>query len=149
MRAWLVACALLGLPGPLAAEPSTWRFIDPLIQQNLGIAQGEAPATFFTDHPDPASATIGLAFHYYESRSGGNSVGLSVGAFARGETGWVFRGPVQGLFGFDPRDAVFTQNRIEITTTVLKDGEPRCCPTGTARWAFDIASGQVTQISGP
>ena len=41
------------------------------------------------------------------------------------------------IFGDAPRDVTFSQGKIEVTTTMPKPGDPRCCPTGSARWTID------------
>lgn len=123
-----------------------WRFIDPLAQQGLGIQPGEGPAELFPDNMNPAAADVALGFHYYGSRTGGNAIMLNVGMFHHIEGGWVFAGPVDGLFGSSPREARFFPGRVEITTTTLGPNEPRCCPTQVTRWSVDTATRQVTRL---
>ena len=89
---------------------------------------------------------MALGFHYFDSRTGGNSVQLNIGLYVRTDAGWNFAGPVQGLFGSEPRDASFPAGRIEITTVTLGPGDARCCPSEEARWSVDTATRAVTRL---
>lgn len=132
--------------GVEAPPASPWAFIDPLMAQSLDIRPGDLPATLFVDHADPGTAQLGLAFHYPPNRSGGNSFGITVGLFARAADGWRFAGPVDNLFGIDPRDPVFLGGQVEITTTMQGPNDPRCCPTEEARWTINVTSRQARRI---
>lgn len=79
----------------------------------------------------------GLAFVYYARPNGGNSTSLDILLYRQKGRGWSRVGRVQSLFGVQPRDARFRSDTIEVTTTTLRDGEPRCCPTGQTRWVID------------
>jgi hypothetical protein len=46
----------------------------------------------------------------------------------------------------EPRDVTFLPDRIELTTTMPKPEDPRCCPTGTASWSIDRASFVGTRL---
>jgi hypothetical protein len=39
--------------------------------------------------------------------------------------------------GEAPRDVTFAPGRITLTTTVLQDGDARCCPTGEQDWTIE------------
>lgn len=69
--------------------------------------------------------------------SGGNSEFLDVALF-RNEGGLMayFRS-IDNVFGGNPRDVVFDQGRITLTTTMPKQGDPRCCPTGSRNWVIN------------
>lgn len=69
--------------------------------------------------------------------SGGNSEFLDVALF-RSEGGhMVYYRSIDNVFGGNPRDVVFDQGRITLTTTMPKQGDPRCCPTGSRDWVID------------
>ncbi|MGC8202163.1 hypothetical protein ACP2AV_05605 [Aliiroseovarius sp. PTFE2010] len=147
---WRLAVLALALWPALAgaqdAAQTAWRFIDPLARQGLDIRPGEGPAELFPDNMNPAAADVALGFHYYGNRVGGNAVMLNVGLFHHIEGGWVFAGPVEGLYGTSPREARFFPGRVEITTTMLGPNEPRCCPTQVTRWSVDTITRQVTRL---
>ena len=145
MRKALVALAL-ALSAATAVGAQDWGFINPLMARSLDIRPGEPPATLFVDNADPNVAQLGLAIAYTPNRFGGNSIGISVGLFARASDGWRFAGAVNNLFGTDPRDPAFLGDRIEITTTTHGPNEPRCCPTQATRWSVDVASRLVTVL---
>ncbi len=143
LRAAILA-GLLALGAPVSAQD--WSFIDPLMARSLDIRAGDLPATLFVDNADPQVAQLGLAVHYPPNRFGGNSVGITVGLFARANDGWRFAGEVKGLFGLDPRDPAFLGPRIELTTTTLGPNDARCCPTEEARWSIDVTSRQASRL---
>ena len=145
MRLPLILLICAGLAGGVA-RAQDWAFINPLMASSLDVRPGEGGATLFSDHGDPSVATHAIGFHYYESRTGGNAVLLNAGLFRREGMVWVFAGRIEGLLGYGPRDVTFPPGRIEVTTTVLKPGEPRCCPTGVARWSVDRATGLVQRL---
>jgi len=39
--------------------------------------------------------------------------------------------------GENPRDVRIVPGRITLTTTVLQDGDARCCPSGEQRWTIN------------
>ena len=51
-----------------------------------------------------------------------------------GPQGFGLVGPIEG------------PDHIEATTTMPLPGEPRCCPTGTARWSMERAGLAVTRV---
>jgi hypothetical protein len=53
---------------------------------------------------------------------------------------------VRDVYGVEQRDVAFLSDRIELTTTMPKRKDPRCCPTGTARWSIDRASLAGTRL---
>lgn len=85
-----------------------------------------------------------MAFFYYQDDGGGNSFSVDVALFV--SDGGVFGPPVfvDGIFGSDPRNVVFGPNRIEVTTSVTRPGDARCCPTGSRTWTIGPTGWGVT-----
>jgi hypothetical protein len=69
--------------------------------------------------------------------SGGNSDLLDVALFRNERDQMTYYRSVDNVFGGDPRNVVFEQGRITLTTTMSNPGEPRCCPTGSQNWVID------------
>jgi len=68
----------------------------------------------------------------YSPIEGANGMALSVWVWRdRNGAYELARDATNDIFGQDPRRVQFAPGRISVTTTVLKPGEPRCCPTGT------------------
>lgn len=136
MRA--IAALLLILATPVQAQ-NGWPDLDRLLYGTL-TASGRAEASFWLpDQGDPATATRALGI-VYEAFPGGNATSIATGLYQRTTQGWQFAGIVQGLFGQSPRDIAFAPTHIDITTTMLGPGEPRCCPTRVTRWRIDLAN---------
>jgi len=69
--------------------------------------------------------------------SGGNSDLLDVALFRNERDQMTYYRSIDNVFGGDPRNVVFEQGRITLTTTMPNPGEPRCCPTGSQNWVID------------
>jgi len=69
--------------------------------------------------------------------SGGNSDFLDVALFRNEDGLMAYYRSVDDVFGSNPRDVVFDQGRITLTTTMPKPDDPRCCPTGLRDWVID------------
>ncbi|MEX0338774.1 MAG: hypothetical protein AB3N11_07005 [Arenibacterium sp.] len=110
----------------------------------MDVRPGDDPPKLFSDHPDPAVARYSVIFHYFPSRGGGNSFGLNVGLFVHSAEGWQFARTLD-IFGSDPREGDFAEAHFDVTTTTLRRGEPRCCPTGETRWRVDLRTAAVTR----
>jgi hypothetical protein len=137
--------AALALVFALAA-PAAAQDIAALLARSLG--GGAEAAYWLPDSADPARATEAVGVVYLPVPGSAGSVSIEVGHFARTGDGFALAGRVRDLFGHEPRDSRFLPDRIELTTTVLAPGDPRCCPTGTARWAIDRATLAATRLHG-
>lgn len=148
----LLLVALVTCAAPASAQTQAWPnqhgwgSLDAMILSTL-TTSGTAEAAFWLpDHPDPAQATrgLGVAYEYIQGSAGNTSIAL--GYYVRSAAGWQMAGPVTGVFGQSPRDPVYTQTTLEITTTMLGPNEPRCCPTLPVRWRIDLASRAVQRL---
>lgn len=94
-----------------------------------------------------AGSNDAIAFLYHPS--GGNSYVLTTWIWRDTENGYVLaQAPsIEEVFGFDPRDVRFSAGRIEVTTTVPKPGDPRCCPSGEQTFALSLGgAAQATEM---
>ncbi|MDD9716965.1 hypothetical protein PVW48_09430 [Dinoroseobacter sp. PD6] len=145
IRAALIA-ALLALTPPAAAQQG-WGDLDGLLRAQLLPPQASLVGAFWLpDHADPGQARRALGIAFFEVANGGNSTNIATGYFLGTGAGWAFANPVSGLFGQGPRDVVYYDDRVELTTTMPNPGDPRCCPTGEARWSVNIATGTATRL---
>lgn len=141
-------CALMAVwAQTAAAQQAGWPNLDQLLFGTL-TASGRAEASFWLpDQATPATATRALGVVYEHVPGSAGSVSIAVGLYARGAQGWQYAGPITGLFGQSPRDAVFAANQVELTTTMLGPNEPRCCPTLPVRWRIDIPTRQAQRLN--
>ena len=101
----------------------------------LAAALGPDPVASYWP-PDPANReAVGVTYTEIEGAAG--NVNINTGYFAGGPQAFALAGPVLELYGENPRDPRFLEDRIELTTTMPNPGDPRCCPTGTAVWSID------------
>tara|TARA_R110002094_G_scaffold100763_9_gene100880 strand:- start:2571 stop:3008 length:438 start_codon:yes stop_codon:yes gene_type:complete len=138
MKAILAAICLMvaGLP----ALAQSWGNLDALLYRHL-TSSGTAEASFWlpdTLDPTTAERAIGVVYEYIPGSAG--NTGIAVGSFVKQGSNWIFTGQIDGLWGHMPRDALFGQSSVDVTTTTLGPNEPRCCPTQVSRWRIDLAS---------
>jgi len=79
-----------------------------------------------------------IAFLYHPS--GGNSYVLTTWIWRHTESGYTLaKAPsIEEVFGFEPRGVKFSTGQIEVTTTVMNPGDPRCCPTGEKTFSLSV-----------
>jgi len=82
-----------------------------------------------------------LAFLTYST--GGNSESLTTWVWRDTGSGYVLaKAPsLDEVYGIEPRNVRFSKGRIEVTTTVPKPGDPRCCPTGQKTFVISVGDG--------
>jgi len=148
----LAGMTLAGAIATGAPAQQDWGFAGPLMAEAFSTAGRAVEGSFWLPNDvDPARAiyAIGVAYPAIEGSAG--SVEIKAGVFGRLDSGWTFLAPLRGLFGFDPRDTVWhgepAPTRVELTTTTLQPGEPRCCPTGETRWSVALQTGQAQRLN--
>lgn len=142
---WLAALMLTCLP--LSAMAQEWQG---LLALSAWQYDGAESAPFILpDNAQESAATEAVVIGYPVIVGAAGNFSITVGHYRRSGGVWQFAGQVKDLFGTGPREPEFTPDGIFLTTTMLKEGEPRCCPTGVVRWRIDRASLQATKVSGP
>ncbi len=101
------------------------------LSRDFGITSSEMSSVVFAND----IGALGFLYHYIEGSAG--SMALSVGYYSVDGTEYEFEGLVSGLYGTSPRDVTIGSREITVTTTMLRDGDPRCCPTESATWFID------------
>lgn len=130
----------------VSAQQAGWPDLNRLLFPPLTRSGTAEAANWLPDHPDPAQATQGLGVVYEYIAGSAGSVSIAVGYFQRVQGGWVFVRAVEGLFGQEPRDPLFHNGMMDVTTTVPGPNDPRCCPTQVARWRIDLANGKTVRL---
>jgi hypothetical protein len=78
---------------------------------------------------------LALAF-LYSGVGTTSSFDLKVVVLRREGAGYSLVGQPQ-IFGSNPRNVRFSPGKIDVTTTMPRPGDPRCCPTGTRTWTIN------------
>jgi hypothetical protein len=146
MRIWAaLSLSLTVSTGPALAQQG-WENVGLLMQQAFQTSTEWDSGYWLPDRTNPAEAreAIGVAYPVISGAAGNTTI--VTGYFVRSDDNFVYAGPVEGMFGHNPRGARFLPDRIEVITTMPLPGEPRCCPTGTARWTIDRTTRQATRI---
>lgn len=145
LKALFVIASLIG--APLGAQTAAWPDLGVLLFSTLTRSGTAEHAVWLPDHPDPALAVQSLGVAYEHVPGSAGSVSIAVGYYQKTDAGWVFAGPIGGVFGSDPRDPVYQPGTIELTTTMPGPNDPRCCPTQATRWRIDLASRQAQRLN--
>lgn len=145
MKPWIAALILSG--AAQIAQAQDWGNLDALLFQSL-TNSGTAEASFWLPNAfDPAQATTAIGVVYEHIPGSAGNTGIATGVFVRQENGWFFAGPVEGMFGQSPRDVAFSQNHVDVTTSLVGPNDPRCCPTLATRWRIDLGTRTAVQIN--
>ncbi|WP_162617175.1 hypothetical protein [Litorivita pollutaquae] len=142
----LLFSLLLSVAPLCAAAQDNWPDLDAVLFPQLAQGSGVVEAAFFLpDRPTPSQAREAIAIVYEWIQGSAGSTRIVVGHYTLDHPPlqFTFRGHVSNLFGHSPRDPQFLPDRIELTMTTLKDGEPRCCPSGETRYAIDRTTQQA------
>ncbi|MEL7165196.1 MAG: hypothetical protein AAFY52_00440 [Pseudomonadota bacterium] len=143
-RMLLVALASVCLAQGATAQ--NWPNLDPLLLSTL-TQSGRAEATYWLpDHIDATQATqaIGVAYEYISGSAGNTTIAL--GHYRRNGAVWQFVRRLDGVFGHQPRDALFGPGWAEVTTLMPGPNDPRCCPTALTRWRIDLTRGAAVRL---
>lgn len=132
--------------GPAFAQNNGWGDLDGLLWQSLAPGRTGEASYWLPDNADPAVATVALGITYSHGIEASGSIGIDLGLFRPEAGNWALFQPVGDVFGFEPRDAVFFADRIEISTSTLGPNDARCCPTAVTRWSIDRATGAVSKV---
>lgn len=131
----LVALALI-LGSPALAEDAQWQgpgrtAIKSYVSKQGGMTDLPHPIVLYGDYTGDGQDDA-IVFIY--KPSGGSAINLDVVLFTGEQGRFQFKKKVPDVFGDRPRDAKFSKGLIELTTTMPKPGDPRCCPTGSKRY---------------
>ncbi|QFT58991.1 hypothetical protein FIU94_09145 [Sulfitobacter sp. THAF37] len=129
-----------------AAAQDGWGNLDALLLSSLSNTGSMEASYWLPDSPDPAAAQVAIGVAYVHIPGSAGSVSIGSGIFRKGAAGWQMAAPVTGLFGHEPRAHQFQNGQVQLLTTMLGPGEPRCCPTQEAMWRIDLTTGQAERI---
>jgi hypothetical protein len=106
------------------------------VQEYAGTLGGDVlQATVFEGDFSGDGADDAIAFIYYAG--GGNAAFLDISLFESSGGKLLHKRVVENVFGDDPRGVTIAPGRVEVTMTVLKPGDPRCCPSGTEHYTIE------------
>jgi hypothetical protein len=133
-----ILAALILLSTPATAQSGAdWGDLDGVLFSTL-TTSGAAEASYWLPNattPDQTTEAVGVVYEHIPGSAG--SVSIAVGVFRRAGSDFVLVGRVNDVFGMVPADPAHYPDRIEFSTSTLTDTDPRCCPSGTTRWAID------------
>ncbi|MDW4549484.1 hypothetical protein R5H32_08985 [Defluviimonas sp. D31] len=129
-------CAAMVTTAATAQDLPGWGDVRGFLTQTLAPGQEIASFAWVPDNPDPALAREAIGVIYPEIAGSAGNVDIRVAHFTRVEAGFTMNRAVSNVFGFEPRNARFLPDRIEVTTTVLGPNDPRCCPSVARVWTI-------------
>jgi hypothetical protein len=139
MKCRFISLALLALAAPAYAQDQQWQGpraeLKAFVQKQHGMLELPWPVAFYGDFSGDGQEDA-VVFVYSDIRGAAGNFNVKVALF-KGEGGkFRFLRYAQGVHGERPRDAKFANGRVDITTTMPKPGDPRCCPTGSKRYVI-------------
>lgn len=93
----------------------------------------DGPTIFRGDFSGDGAAD---ALVYYLTPLGGNNFSVNWALFRAEGGALTFLRMHEGVYGTEPRDVVFAPGQITLTTTMPREGDARCCPTGSQQWTI-------------
>lgn len=82
-----------------------------------------------------------LAIFAYPNEDGGNSYSQHGAVFVEQNGRYAFVRRLDAIYGSNFRNFRFIgDGKVQVTATVPRKGDPRCCPTGTEIQTIDIGS---------
>ena len=144
----IMAAAMLLGAGPGQAQQG-WDFVAPLTTATLADGQELIDGPYWFPNAETAqTATHAIGVVYYPIAGAAGNFNIGAGVFIRDEAEWKLLAPVPELYGTEPRNPEWqgdpVPTSVTMTTTTLKESDPRCCPTGETRFTIDLTSGAVT-----
>lgn len=85
-----------------------------------------------------ASGGGAIAFVRFQADPTGNAENLEVATFRKEGGQWTFVRKVEKIFGQGPSKIGFEGEKAIFSMQVLRDGDGRCCPTGTKRHIVQV-----------
>jgi hypothetical protein len=82
--------------------------------------------------------TAAIAFVRFQADTTGNAENLEVATFRKAGGRWTHVRKIERIFGQGPDRIGFEGDKAVFTMSVLRDGDGRCCPTGTKRHAVQV-----------
>lgn len=95
-----------------------------------------------TPRPEQASRDLGIIYVYIPGSAGSGSI--HAGLYSLYRSGWLKKRDFTGLFGTSSSDALFLEDRVELTPLTL---DPRCCPTQRQRWSINRRTGAAARLN--
>lgn len=141
-----IAVLVLSLTAASAQSESGWGDLDALLLPAL-TESGSAEMSYWLPNAataEEATEAVGIVYEHIPGSAG--SVSIEIGIFRKQDGAFALAGRTEGIFGHDPREVAYHPDRIEFTTTTMKDGDPRCCPSGESRWAIDRETLAARQV---
>ncbi|GAA0308643.1 hypothetical protein [Rhodovulum strictum] len=140
----LFLCCVLAAASPALSQD--WGDLDAALARDLSPGGETLGSYWLPDNADPAEAMRALAVLYAHIPGSASGFTIHAGLYARDAAGLRFAGPVEGLFGAEPRDPVFHAERMELTTSMPGPDDPHCCPSLAQRWSVDYSTRSVTAL---
>ena len=152
VKALAIASVLMfGLKAPAWAQDGQWEGpgraeIKAFVAEQKGWLDLPTPIAFYGDFNGDGQEDA-VVFVYSDIEGAAGNFDLKVALFEGANGKYRFMRYAPEVYGLDPRDAKFSNGLVEITTTMPRPNDPRCCPTGSERYA--ISTGAATAKGEP
>ncbi|WP_274630827.1 hypothetical protein [Arvimicrobium flavum] len=136
----IAAVVLFGLEAQAGSQEGQWdgpgrAALKAFVAAQKGWLDLPTPIAFYGDFTGDGGEDA-VVFVYSDIAGAAGNFDLKVALFAGADGAYRFLGYASEVYGVEPRDAAFSKGLVEITTTMPQPGDPRCCPTGSQRYAI-------------
>jgi len=137
-----IACtAMLSLSVPASSQDNQWQGpgrseIRAFVEQQKGWLDLPTPIAFYGDFNGDGEEDA-VVFIYSDIEGAAGNFNLDVALFEGADGKYRFMRNAPEVYGTEPRDAKFSNGMVEITTTMPRPEDPRCCPTGSERFVIE------------
>lgn len=135
MLAILVGSATISAAGDAQWKGPARAQIKAFVKKQNGMLDLSTPIAFYGDFNGDGQEDA-VVFIYTEIVGAAGNMDLKVALFKGEGDKFRFLRYAPGIYGWEPRQPKFSKGSVAITTTMLKPGEPRCCPTGSKRYTI-------------
>ena len=132
----LATVVMLGVSAPALSRDTQWEGsrtdIKAFVAKQKGMLDLPHPIAFYGDFNGDRREDA-IVFIYRDIAGAAGNFDLRVALFEGSEGRYRLLRLVPGVYGTEPRQVAFSNGLIEITTTILRPEDSRCCPTGSMR----------------
>lgn len=144
MRLIMLASLPVGLIALVQAQDLQWRGaaraeLKEFVREQRGMLELPWPIAFYGDFTGDGQDDA-IVFVYRDIEGAAGNFDLKVALFIGEASNFKFLRYATNVYGEQPRQPKFSHGLVELTTTMPRPGDPRCCPTGSKRYSIETGT---------
>lgn len=144
IRLSVLASLPVGLIALVQAQDLQWRGVaraglKEFVREQRGMLELPWPIAFYGDFTGDGQDDA-IVFVYRDIEGAAGNFDLKVALFIGEGSTFKFLRYAPNIYGEQPRQPKFSHGVVELTTTMPRPGDPRCCPTGSKRYSIETGT---------